>query len=183
MKQHLVASVAGLGLLAFGALAAAKSEHADRSAKNAAAAPSGSAHLRSAQDDMAEQFRKHRPNGPELQAKLAELRATGGARRAAHVAELRVRFGAAALHDKALVGELRAHARRVAFLNRAKLVATTELDEPKRTAALARIDKLMAREQQRHERRVEKLKAMPPQPGPSGAPAAPSAAAPAGSAQ
>jgi hypothetical protein len=56
----------------------------------------------------------------------------------------------------------------MAFLNRAKFIATTELDDPKRSSALVRIDKLLAREKERHQRRVEKLKSNVPTPGPSG---------------
>jgi hypothetical protein len=68
----------------------------------------------------------------------------------------------------------------MAFLNRAKLVATTELDEPKRTAALGRIDKLVASEQARHQTAIQKLKAESP-PTPSASAVSSAVPAPAGS--
>jgi hypothetical protein len=120
---------------------------------------------------------------------IAEGRATARARREAHIAELRQRYPGSALSTREGLGELRAHARRMAFLNRAKVVATTELDEPKRTMALARIDKLLAAEQTRHQKRMEALRtsAAAPSGAPSavpagGAPSAAAVAAPKGSA-
>ena len=183
MKPHAIASLAGVALFGLGALASAKSDLGEKVARGSAAAPSGSSNVRSLQGEMAEEFRRHRPKPHELEAKLGELRATGPARRAAHRAELRLHYAGAVLHNKDLLAELRQHARRVAFMTRAKFIATTELEEPKRTAALARIDKLMSREQARHERKVEKLKLAVPPPGPSGAPSAAATPAPSGSAQ
>lgn len=108
--------------------------------------------------DLAEQFRRHRPKPEEAEAKLGELRASFAARRQAHREMLRADFGKGELGHPDLVAELRKHARRMAFLNRAKLVATTDLDEPKRTATLTRIDKLLASEQTRHQTALQKLK-------------------------
>ncbi len=137
------------------------------------------------QGDLAEQFRHHRPKPEEAEAKLGELRSTFAARRQAHRERMRAEFGPAALSHPDVFAELRKHARRMAFLNRAKLVATTELDEPKRTAALSRIDKLLASEQARHQKAVQKLKAeSPPTPSASAAASAvpaPAVPAPAGS--
>ena len=133
-------------------------------------APSGGFPPRSWQAELAEQFRKHRPNHDEAMRMIAEARATARARREAHIAELRQRYPASALGTREGMGELRAHARRMAFLNRAKVVATTELDEPKRTTVLARIDKLIAAEQTRHQKRMEALRT--PATAPSGAPSA-----------
>jgi hypothetical protein len=132
------------------------------------------------QGDLAEEFRHHRPKPEEAQAKLGELRATFAARRQAHRELLRADFGKMALSHPNLVAELRKHARRMAFLNRAKLVATTELDDPKRTAALGRIDKLIATEQARHQTALQKLKGESP-PSPSASAVASAMPAPAGS--
>lgn len=138
-------------------------------------APSGSAPPRSWQAELAEQFRKHRPNHDEATRAITEARATSRARREAHIAELKERYPRHALASREGLGELRAHARRMAFLNRAKVVATTELDEPKRTTTLARIDKLLAAEQTRHQKRMEALRT--PAAAPSGAPSAVAAGA------
>jgi hypothetical protein len=155
-----------------------------------APAPSGSGPGRwfgphSSQGDLADQFRRRRPKPEEAQARIGELRQTLAARRQAHREFIRAEFGGAAVSNPDLVAELKKHARRVAFLNRAKLVATTELDEPKRTTTLARIDKLITQEQSRHDAVIQKLKAAPAPSASalaatSGAPAAASAP-PAGS--
>ncbi|HTQ05442.1 MAG TPA: hypothetical protein VMI54_16375 [Polyangiaceae bacterium] len=164
-----------LAVVTLAALVAAQPRLAERMQHRQGPAPAGSAHWpRSGQDDLAEQFRKRRPKPAELQAKLSELRASAGARRDAHRAELRSEFGDAALARKDFQAELGKHARRLAFLSRAKLVATTELDEPKRSATLTRIDQLLAKENTRHDGAVQKLKA-------SSVPGALTPAAPAGS--
>jgi hypothetical protein len=144
-----------------------KPDHGDRMPHRAwpgpSGAPSGSASGRgfgahSSQGDLAEAFRRHRPKPAEAQAQIAELRGTFLARREAHRELVRTEFGRAALTQPDLVAELKKHARRMAFLNRAKLVAATELEEPKRTTTLDRIDKLTAKEQARHDTAIQKLK-------------------------
>jgi hypothetical protein len=155
MKASVSAALAGCALLGLTFAAVAKSELSDRLEK---AAPAASGSVRSVQDELGEAFRKHRPNAAELEKRLAELRASGQTRRTAHLANLRMRFDERLLHDRDVLAELRAHARRQAFLNRAKVVAATELEEPKRSAVLARIDKLLAREQVRYDKRIAKLK-------------------------
>jgi hypothetical protein len=125
-------------------------------------APSGSAFpgpgFRGGQADIAEAFRKHRPSQEELKSAMAAAHENAKVRREARMLEVRQRFGADVLARREVFEELRVHARRMAFLNRAKLVATTELEEPKRTKALARIDKLTAIEQSRHQARIAKLR-------------------------
>ncbi len=190
MKPILSGALVGVASLALASLALAQAglgEHPGHRAMpgagpgrgpGAGPVPSGSAHwLRGGQEDLAEQFRRRRPKPEELQAKLGELRKTAGERRDAHRRELRAEFGPALGH-KDLQDELAKHARRVAFLNRAKLVATSELDEPKRTAALARIDKLLTTENARHDAAAQKLKTVVPSSVASAAPAAPSGSAP-----
>jgi hypothetical protein len=80
-------------------------------------------------------------------------------RHEAHVADIERRFPRSALMQPEVLAELRGYARRMAFLNRAKVVATTELEEPKRSATIARIEALTAAEQARHERRLAALRA------------------------
>jgi len=138
-------------------------------------APSGSG-FRGGQAEIAEAFRKHRPSQEELSAAMAAAHDSAKVRRDARIFEVRQRFGAMALSRREVLEELRVHARRMAFLNRAKLVATTELEEPKRAKALARIDKLTAAEKARHEERIAKLRAAGDADG--GAPLAPSGTPP-----
>jgi hypothetical protein len=186
MRPHRILPLAGALLLGLATVAVAKPERAEKSdlaekmRKSPSAAPSGSSSVRSIEDEVGETFRKHRPKPAEIEAKLAELRATHAERRAAHLAAIKTRFSGPALHDKALVAELRAHARRLAFLSRAKFIASTQLDEPRRGATLTRIDKLMTRENERHERKVQKIKQAIAAPNASGVPSA--APAPSGSA-
>jgi hypothetical protein len=187
MKPIVNAALIGVAVVTLASLAAAQAGLGEHKAHRTmpgpgpgpGPVPSGSAHWqqRGGQEDLAEQFRKRRPKPEELQAKLGELRKTAGERRDAHRKELRAEFGQALGH-KDLQDELAKHARRLAFLNRAKVVATSELDEPKRSAALARIDKLLATENTRHDGAVQKLKTTAPSGLASAAPAAPSGSAP-----
>jgi hypothetical protein len=121
---------------------------------------------------------------------MMERMATFKARRETHVGELRSRFSELHLQNEALRNELRRHARSVAFLTRARLVAEAELTEPKKAKVLKRIDVLLAKEQARHDRHVAKFTGAGPAasgsapPFASGVvpPRAPSAAAAPGSA-
>jgi hypothetical protein len=116
----------------------------------------------------------HNFKSETIKKRLAELMETHKARREARLAALRAKYSAGELGMPALMMELRHHARRMAFLNRARLIAENELEEPKRAKVLARIDKLIEKENERHERHVTRLK------NPGAAPSA-SAAAPPGS--
>lgn len=96
-----------------------------------------------------------------VRAKLSELKATRNARRDARVAQLQARHGAA-IEDPAFRAELRVHARRMALLHRAQLVAAAELAEPKRSQTLERISTLTAKEERRHGSRLEALRTRKP---------------------
>jgi|SRR5687768_800770 len=94
----------------------------------------------------------------EFEAKFKELKKTAKERRKAHHDEVRGRFDAAVLKAAPFKEEFRHHARRMAFLNRAQVVAQTELTGDKQKKTLARIDKLIELETQRHDKALEKLK-------------------------
>lgn len=94
----------------------------------------------------------------EFEAKFKELRKTAKERRKARLAEVRERFDAAVLRGAPVREEFRHHARRMAFLNRAQVVAKTELTGDKQKKTLARIDKLIELENQRHEKALARLK-------------------------
>lgn len=177
MKAKALGFIVGAGVIGVVGFGAAKPEPGARARLAASAIPSGSA--RHPRPDWADGFRKKRPDPKDVQAHIAEFRASAAARRAEHMAELRQRFGQRMFANRELGEELRRHARRMAFLRRAKFIATTELDEPKRAAALGRIEKLVTREEARHDKRVEKLKSDAPSPGPSGTPSAATSSAPA----
>jgi hypothetical protein len=91
----------------------------------------------------------------ELKAKLAKLQDTSAERAQEHRRELGERWGRA-LTSPAVHEELKHHARRVAFLNRALVLAQSEeKDQAKRTE---RITKLLDKENERHERAMERFK-------------------------
>jgi hypothetical protein len=117
----------------------------------------------------------------EFEAKFKELRKTAKERRKARLEEVRSRFDAAVLKAAPVKEEFRVHARRMAFLNRAQVVAQTELTGDKQKKTLARIDKLIELENERHEKALAKIKggdsATPP-----GSAVAAAEAVPAGSA-
>jgi hypothetical protein len=100
---------------------------------------------------------------------MMERRATLKERRDARLGQLRTRFSQLHLQSEALRNELRRHARSVAFLTRARMVAEEELTEPKKAKALKRIEVLLAKEQARHDRHVTRFTGM----GPAGSGSAP----------
>jgi hypothetical protein len=101
------------------------------------------------------------PGGPHahpgLHKRMMERMATLKERRAARVGQLRARFSELHLQNHALKNELRRHARSVAFLTRARMVAEEELTDPRKSKVLKRIDVLLAKEQARHDRHVTKF--------------------------
>ncbi len=117
----------------------------------------------------------------EFDTKFKELRSTIKERRKAHQSELRERFDATVLRSAPFKEELRIHARRMAFLNRAQVVAQSELTGDKQKKTLARIDKLIELESQRHEKAVARIKGGDA-PTPPGSAIAAASAAPAASA-
>jgi hypothetical protein len=119
----------------------------------------------------------------ELKDHLAKLRDNMNERRKHHQSELKARYGAT-LAMPPVREELQHHARRMARLNRAMLVAQTEVTKDK-DKLVERIEKLIDKEQERHDRAMERFKSMPNTPAASAGPAAsaaPGAAAPAVSA-
>jgi hypothetical protein len=108
---------------------------------------------------LGDDFGHGRVKKAELEARLAAIRENMGERRQAHLAELKNRWGAALTHPSCRE-ELRHHARRQAFLARAAFVAQTEVTKDKEKL-VERIEKLMAKEEERHARAMERLKSMP----------------------
>jgi hypothetical protein len=131
---------------------------------------------------LGEDFRQGRVKKAELKERLAAMHETKKDRRRDHQKALERRWGATLAHP-ACREELRHHARREAFLGRALFLAQTEVTKDKEKV-VERIEKLIAKEDERHARAMERLKSMPPRTGPSAMPSAmPSALpTPAGSA-
>jgi len=108
----------------------------------------------------------------ELKERLGELKEQREERMKEHREELKARFGAA-LGAPAAREELEHHARRMAKLDRAMVLAETEVTKD-RDKLKERIQKLMDKENARHEAALEKLKAAQPAAGAAAAaPAAP----------
>ncbi|HKY36215.1 MAG TPA: hypothetical protein VJN18_09770 [Polyangiaceae bacterium] len=127
---------------------------------------------------LIEDLQQGRVKKAELKEHLAKLRDNMAERRKQHQVELKARWGAT-LAMPPVREELQHHARRMARLNRAMLLAQTELTKDK-DKVVERIQKLIDKEQQRHDRAMERFKSMPNTPAASAASAA--AAAPAVSA-
>jgi hypothetical protein len=68
--------------------------------------------------------------------------------------------------------ELTHHARRIAFLNRALFVAQTDAKVKDRDKLVTRIEKLLEKEHERHDRAMARLKSTPLPPGSARGPAA-----------
>jgi len=119
---------------------------------------------------LGEDFRQGRVKKAELKDRLAAMRETKKDRRRDHQKALESRWGATLAHP-ACREELRHHARREAFLGRALFLAQTEVTKDKEKV-VERIEKLIAKEDERHARAMERLKSMPPGTRPSAMPSA-----------
>lgn len=115
------------------------------------------------------------PKG-ELKGRLTELREHREERAKAHREELKARHGAA-LASPAAREELEHHARRMARLNRAMVLAETEVVKDK-DKLKERIQKLLDKENARHQAAMDRFKLNAPSgaAAPSAAPGAPPAA-------
>lgn len=111
----------------------------------------------------------------ELKARLDKLRESAGQRGKEHRQELSKRWGSTLALPPARE-ELKLHARRMAFLDRALVLA--EAETKNKDKLTARISKLIDQENERHERAMERLKSAPPAPSGASAPSAAPAAAP-----
>lgn len=143
----------------------------------ASARPAPSGRSGRSLSELAEAVRRGVVRPDEIRTRLGELAATRSARRDARLAELKARHGADTLEDPGFREELRIHARRMAFLHRAQIVAAADLAEPKRAQTLARIHALTGKEERRHDARLAALRSRIPKQGVAAASA--SAAAPA----
>ena len=126
---------------------------------------------RGAMRELHDELKAGKIKKEDLKDRLAKLHETAGERGKQHRQELNKRWGGA-LAQPSAVEELKHHARRMAWLNRAMVVAETEAKDKDRTKLTERISKLIDKENDRHERAMEKLKSMPATPAASAAPSA-----------
>ncbi len=139
----------------------------------------GKGHGHGALRELLEELKSGKLKKADVKDRIAKLRDTLAARRAEHQAELKARWGGV-LAMPAVREELEHHARRMARLNRAAVLAETEVTKDK-DKLVERIQKLIDKEQARHDKAMERFKSMPTTPAAS-APGAAAAAAPAASA-
>jgi len=110
----------------------------------------------------------------ELTAKLAQLSSTRDERRKEHRAEVGRRWGSALARPPAR-DELKLHARRIAFLDRALVLAQADT-KPDKAKTIDRISKLIDKENARHDKAMAHIQSQPAAAA-TAAPSAPAASA------
>ncbi len=142
----------------------AKREAGDKDAKHGddkgelGKGPEGRGDFKRAWRELHDELKSGKLKKDEIKEKLAKLQETSETRAKDHRRALSERWGYA-LASPAVREELKQHARRVAFLNRAMVLAESEpKDKAKRTE---RITKLLDKENERHERAMERFKSTP----------------------
>jgi hypothetical protein len=118
----------------------------------------------------------------ELDARVAAMHTNRNERRADQQRGLKNRWGARLLLHPDCREELRLHARRLANLTRALFLAYTDPSVKQRAELVSRLEGIMEREEDRHTKAMEKLRATLPDAATPAAPTPPpaSASAPAG---
>jgi hypothetical protein len=132
------------------------------------AGPPGHAHGPRGFRGLGGEFAKGSITRAELKERVAAMQKDRGERRHDHRVDLKTRYGAT-LANPACREELRHHARREAFLDRALFVAQTEVTTKDKDKLIERIQKLIEKEDARHAKAMERLKSTP-----AAAPAVPS---------
>jgi hypothetical protein len=138
-------------------------------------------HRFSAMRQLREEIKDGKLKKEDLKAQLDKLHQTAAERGKAHREDLLKRWGSA-LSVPSARNELKLHARRMAFLDRALLVAQTD-NKPNKDKMLERISKLIDKENQRHESAMARFAAEPSAAAGTPAVAAPAASAASGGAQ
>ncbi len=97
----------------------------------------------------------------EIKSRMEKLRETQSERQKQHQQLVHQRWGSSLLATPQAKEELRNHARRSAMLDRALLLAQTETKLADRTKVIERIEKLIEREDARHEQAMTQMKPTP----------------------
>ncbi len=147
-------------------------DKADKAAENANSGDDkktglARAEFRSGLRELRDELHDGKLKKEEVADRLAKLKETQKDRRTEHRKALKDKWGDTLAKPNARE-ELRHHARRLAFLNRALLLAETERKGKDKDKIVERIDKLIEKENTRHESAMERIK--------SGQPAATAAA-------
>lgn len=97
----------------------------------------------------------------DIKGRLEKLRESQSERKKQHQQLVHQRWGSSLLATSQAKQELRDHARRSAMLDRALLLAQTETKLPDRAKVIERIEKLIEREDARHDRVMTQMKSTP----------------------
>jgi len=154
-------------------------DKADKAADKAEARSdkvAGRGHFRSAMAQLHADLKEGKIKPAEVKERLAKLRDDAKDRKKAHREAIKERWGDALAKPNALQ-ELKHHARRMAFLNRALILAETERKAKDKDKLVERIEKLIEKENERHAKAMERIKSG--QPGPNAAASAAPGTAPA----
>ncbi len=154
-------------------------DKAEDKAEKAAEKAADSAEYRSALQELRADLRAGKIKPAEVKDRLAKLKDDAKDRRKAHQGALKIKWGDVLARPNARE-ELKHHARRSAFLNRALIVAETERKGKDKDKIVERIEKLIEKENERHTKAMERIKSEAPGNAAAAAAAtAPGAAAPA----
>ena len=118
------------------------------------------AEFKSAVADLRDRQAQGKLSKEELKKELAALDKSRNERRREHREALKQRWGADLARPPARE-ELRHHERRMAQLERMSLLAQSERSGAAKGKLVARIDKLVARENERHQRKMTQVAAQP----------------------
>ena len=133
-----------------------KADKAEEKAEKSAARRAEHAEFKSKVAELRERKAQGKLSAAELKKELAALRESRDERRREHREALRAHWGSK-LAQPAAQEELRHHERRMARLERMALLAQEEPSGAKKDALVARIEKLTAHENERHERKMAQL--------------------------
>ena len=110
--------------------------------------------------ELSDEVRDGKVKKEEIKDRLAKLHESLKDRKKAHQEAIKERWGDALAKPDAKE-ELRHHARRMAFLNRALLLAATERTGKDKDKLVDRIQKLIDKERERHEHAMDRIKSSP----------------------
>jgi hypothetical protein len=139
------------------AMAVASAAHPHESAAPAAN-PVPKIRWRTAVGDIATAVQRGELKREEIPKRYAELRKTRAARRLARIDGLQQEIGKDVFERHEVQAEVAKHHRRVALLERARLVAESELEGLRRAGALVRIEGMRTREDDRFAEWLKGLK-------------------------
>jgi len=117
--------------------------------------------FRSQLRELSEELKAGKVKKDEVKARLDKLSETRKERHQQHREALKERWGDK-LTNSAAISELRHHERRMAMLDRALVLAQTDATVKNKDKTIQRIEQLIEKENQRHERKMGEFKSASP---------------------